>query len=791
MLSMQRILYGPLRPIEVEQLYEKAWFAVTETCLAMTIFREEVGGWFVVMFISLLIGKVWGWIGEGRVEILEQQPPQNPRLFHARLSTSLCISILFDMFMLSYCVQTIRQQARPNMMVMFAFEFAVLAVTSLSTFARYTISLYEAAVIKQQTMVRLQERRVELLREERERERERARARARATDGNTNAENTSRVENTSIEEELEALDVDVPGWEDKGRFVFYLDLATGMPLYLADYRRILMTLLTDFFKLTLYLTFFCVLCMFYGMPIHIIRDVAMTIKSFYKRITDFIKYRHATKDMNDRYPDATAEEIAREDTCIICREPMRPWGATAGQDDETASGRTESERQANNSDERLRPKKLPCNHILHFACLRSWLERQQNCPTCRQPVLVPASVVRNPPRPQMDREIGLQAGAPAHAIPVPGGNEAPQAAQNRIRFFDLGPIRFGFGAGRDINGLAEQLDNPAIPHHRREPPDNGAVRTFGFGLRLNRQPAAAQFSPSAIQTQLLAIEQQLMREINGLQAHMDQLHLIRALQGELARLRIAQANNNATVHTNNMNLNHPVHQSSFPQSAAAVPLNLATMPAFQAFSNNPQRPVLYNGHPDLPAGLVLPEGWSLMPLHRLTSHAGSGVGVTASQNGPTTEDVRNDHSAVPQPTSIPSSDPGPSSSQYQPAPQPSSGNIEPNQGAGVQSTVHTRSDHVPDPSNTTPSLNNAELPEQHPRASPPVPYPRFEETSTTNDVAGTIPHWGTKSHEGQTTDSTTSGVETTDEQASSSAERRAAKGKGRATTVEDFDDSVD
>ena len=217
MLSLQRIFYGPLRPIEVEQLYEKAWFAVTETCLAMTIFREEVGGWFVVMFISLLIGKVWGWIGEGRVEILEQQPPQNPRLFHARLSTSLCFSILFELYMLNYCVQTVRQQARPDMMVMFAFEFAVLAVTSISTFARYTISLYEAAVIKSQTMLRLQQRREEIIRE-----------RARAAEEVPQFEDSPQADPISIDEELEQLDVDVPGWEEKGRYVFYLDLATGM-----------------------------------------------------------------------------------------------------------------------------------------------------------------------------------------------------------------------------------------------------------------------------------------------------------------------------------------------------------------------------------------------------------------------------------------------------------------------------------------------------------------------------------------------------------------------------------
>ena len=221
MLGLQKALYGPLRPIEIEQLYEKAWFAITETCLAMTIFREELGGFFVVMFVSLLIGKVWGWIGEGRLEILEQQPPANPRLFHARLSTSLMLSIIFNMYLLRYSVQTVRQQARPNMMVMFAFEFAVLAVTSMSAFARYTISLYEAAVVKQQTAVRLEQRRLQI-RQERERE-QLASAERQTSEPQESAD-------LAANDDLEEVDIDVPGWEEKGRWVFYLDLLTGLLL---------------------------------------------------------------------------------------------------------------------------------------------------------------------------------------------------------------------------------------------------------------------------------------------------------------------------------------------------------------------------------------------------------------------------------------------------------------------------------------------------------------------------------------------------------------------------------
>jgi len=220
MLGLQRLFYGPLRPIEVEQLYEKAWFAITETCLAMTIFREEVGGWFLVMFVSLLIGKVWGWIGEGRVDILEQQPPANPRLFHARLSFSLFLSLAYGIGMLDYSVTTVLRQARPNMMVMFAFEFAVLTITSLSTAARYAISLKEAYIIRTRTREQLEERRAELraLREE-------ALRQTRAQNGTSNPETSgARIPDPDT---IEEMDIDVPGWEDKGRWVFYLNLTTG------------------------------------------------------------------------------------------------------------------------------------------------------------------------------------------------------------------------------------------------------------------------------------------------------------------------------------------------------------------------------------------------------------------------------------------------------------------------------------------------------------------------------------------------------------------------------------
>ncbi len=41
----------------------------------------------------------------------------------------------------------------------------------------------------------------------------------------------------------------------------------------------------------------------------------------------------------------------------------------------------------NNNESNGSIKKLPCDHIFHKSCLRSWFQRQQTCPTCRTSIL--------------------------------------------------------------------------------------------------------------------------------------------------------------------------------------------------------------------------------------------------------------------------------------------------------------------------------------------------------------------------------------------------------------------
>ncbi|ELR06754.1 E3 ubiquitin-protein ligase hrd1 [Pseudogymnoascus destructans] len=600
---LQRICYGPLRPIEVEQLYEKGWFAITETCLAMTIFRDEVGAWFLVMFVGLMAGKIWGWVGEGRVEILEQQPPANPRLFHVRLSISLTMSILYDAWLLSYSINSVIQQARPNMMVMFLFEFAILTASSFSTALRYGISLIEARIVKQQTQEMLESRRGEVRRQRQEMIREREAAAASGEPLSTEA----AEEPLPSEDDIEEMDIEPPGWETKGHWVLTLDL------------------MTDFVKLGIYSAFFFILLTFYGLPIHIMRDLFLTARSFLKRLSAILKYRNATRDMNQRYPDATEEEIQREDTCIICREEMTPWSVTNPAPGAPAAGapRPPVARSPIIS-ERSRPKKLPCGHVLHLGCLKSWLERQQVCPTCRRPVVDTRPTGAQAPRPGG----GAQPHLPGQ-LPLPQG---PPVADNRARVhvargINIGPLRFAFGRDEMIDfgpPPPNQQAFPGVPPGQAPIPPNARVYGFemGFppppqGMRHPHAPQGLYAPPSGaanVQSQLQHLEQQIVQEIQSLSVAEAELVLVRQLQAELLRLRQLRA---------------PDHQH--PQ-AEAQPSVTAPVSFVQRHEHLASTTAIPSGSPNLPPGVTIPEGWSLLPLQNMDTLLQPQAGPSAAQD---------------------------------------------------------------------------------------------------------------------------------------------------------------
>jgi Ring finger domain len=384
--------------------------------------------------------------------------------------------------------------------------------------------------------------------------------------------------------------------------------------------------------------------MFYGIPIYIIRDLYMTMRSFTKRIADYLKYQQATRNMHILYPDATIEDLTTENVCIVCREEMLPWQAIVTRE-ERESGQQVS------TTERKRPKKLPCGHVLHFQCLRSWMERQQACPICRRSVLdrpvAQANGNANPGRQQQQQ--GQQGGNDAarprgHHPPAPEPGAAPDAAQggnagqDRPRrdragfFFRLGPLRVFVGRLGGGNGRLIQVEriNPGGEqaghdnHIAQEPIPNqqpttsnqanlgqGSQPTLGgpaTALNIAAQyPELARAQPAIrhhiIHTQLHAIEAYLMQEIAIANIARERMHWIRHLQNEVERAR-----------------SHYINMVNNPPPPNLGAFNYRPVPPFD--QNSPAGPV-----PVDPAALInnpygvvnLPDGWRMFSLQPLSN----------------------------------------------------------------------------------------------------------------------------------------------------------------------------
>lgn len=161
-------------------------------------------------------------------------------------------------------------------------------------------------------------------------------------------------------------------WENKAVYLLYTELLMG------------------FLKVILYLTFISIMMKIHTFPLFAIRPMYLSMRALRKALNDVIMSRRAIRNMNTLYPNASAEDLANNDNiCIICREEMTGNGSA---------------------------KKLPCNHIFHVSCLRSWFQRQQTCPTCRMDVL--QSITPQQPAPQQaNRQV--RAGAPVNQAAQP------------------------------------------------------------------------------------------------------------------------------------------------------------------------------------------------------------------------------------------------------------------------------------------------------------------------------------------------------------------------------------
>mmetsp|Transcript_6110 Transcript_6110/g.9554 ORF Transcript_6110/g.9554 Transcript_6110/m.9554 type:complete len:615 (+) Transcript_6110:37-1881(+) len=443
-----KVFLGRLREAEREIIWENLRYAFTETCLALSTFREEMSLNVVVLFTALLFIKVFHWLCEARVEHLEQAQDTS-RLSHIR-TLCLMVALFFADLCCAGAALYVVQQNGASVQVFFGFEYVLLGIKIVEIFVKYCLSAVDTHFIQGQ-------------------------------------------------------------WYNRSLYELYLKLVI------------------DVMQLFVNIVFFAIIFSYYGVPLHLMRQLYVAVRNVHDRLTHFWRFRRITSNLHERFPNATEEDLGATDrVCIICREEMVA-GAGIGA-----------------------PKKLaPCGHIFHFYCLRNWLERQLKCPTCRTDISstrtpAPGAAAAeeraanqaDPAAPNENAPIGdqapQQAATPPPPVPGPGGQRAPdggqRAPQNANPFFQQ-PQQWAQAPRPQYQAppapspnLTQQVPQPApgatqtAPGHPQipvPPPMHGVhMPPLGFPMGL-RPPTHSGASP--IQHEIPSVAQYIRGQIEILQ----------------------------------------------------------------------------------------------------------------------------------------------------------------------------------------------------------------------------------------------------------------------------------
>lgn len=103
-------------------------------------------------------------------------------------------------------------------------------------------------------------------------------------------------------------------------------------------------------------------------------SLVFRISRLYSYGADFLRALRAKHELDEFTSLATAEDLSRDNTCVICRDEMDVKDSSSA---------------------KLSSRKLRCGHIMHAKCLVSWMSQSPSCPTCRQPVKSATSSFRS------------------------------------------------------------------------------------------------------------------------------------------------------------------------------------------------------------------------------------------------------------------------------------------------------------------------------------------------------------------------------------------------------------
>ena len=267
-----RLFLGGLRVLEAEGLQDFFRWNVTETCLALTMFRAELTVSVAVQFLALILVKCLHHVavlreqhlrmtvdaihpvswGTNNISILIPVVPWH----HCKVLLMIVVLQSLDLVALQYTAEDLLTVG-PSVSILFAFESAILLVSAWSAILLWYIHV---------------------------------------TDG---------LLHFWHEQQYSIGHVLIHPWKEyKATLTFAVELQAQAVQFL------------------FYLAFFGFVMTYYGMPINLFREVYVSFMALKERLWAFAKYRRLMASMN-RFATPTAEQLEEAGVvCIICRDDM-------------------------------------------------------------------------------------------------------------------------------------------------------------------------------------------------------------------------------------------------------------------------------------------------------------------------------------------------------------------------------------------------------------------------------------------------------------------------------------
>ncbi|CAB9496543.1 protein ligase synoviolin [Seminavis robusta] len=270
--AVTKTFLGGLRLHEAEGVGDFFRWNVTETCLALTMFRSELTVSNGILFLILVLAKCLHWVAdlrEGHLRVTEESivvgAPGSiwqgwPVLQwqHAKLWFLLILLQVLDIFAVQWTGNDILTHG-PSVSILFGFEAAILLVSAWNNLVLWHLH---------------------------------------ALDGWMHYLHEQTTPDQRMHRWIH------PWKEHKATFTFAVEVQAQA------------------LKFLFYVIFFAIVLTYYGMPINLFREVYVSFQALKQRLVAFAKYRRLMASMN-RFQSVTEDELeAAGRDCIICRDDM-------------------------------------------------------------------------------------------------------------------------------------------------------------------------------------------------------------------------------------------------------------------------------------------------------------------------------------------------------------------------------------------------------------------------------------------------------------------------------------